>query len=272
MTSAHVLEMPQKLSYSPELYAAVNGTLYRYFAIVGGIYELAAIVAAGTLAWRSRRERSATWTVAAAVAVTLAFASWLIFVQPVNYAIEHGGSWTALALRWEYGHLAGFVCSLGGLIALAIGTVLEIPVADRTIHVEVSRVIHAAPELLVSRYLDIAGWPRLFPATIRGTRELERHGASTTVDVDHATAGIVKNVVTVTAPDEIVLDELKPSYRARFVNRFEPVADGCRYTVVADVVLRGALRALNWLAPPIARARINRYVIDPMQRAVETRS
>ena len=36
MTSAHVLEMPQKLAYSPELYAAVNTTLYRYFAIVGG--------------------------------------------------------------------------------------------------------------------------------------------------------------------------------------------------------------------------------------------
>ncbi|MGE0869745.1 MAG: SRPBCC family protein [Kofleriaceae bacterium] len=269
MTSAHVLEMPQKLQYTPEMYAAVNGTLYRYFAIVGGAYEIGAIVAVATLAWRARHDRSRYWTAGAAVAVALAFVSWLIFVEPVNYAIARGASWTDLALRWEYGHLAGFVCSLAGLIALAIGVVLEIPVVERTIHVEVSRVIHAPPESLVARYLDIAGWPRLFPATIRGTREIAHHGSSTTVDVDHATAGIVKNVVTVVSPTEIMLDELKPAYRARFINRFEPVPEGCCYTVVADVVLRGALRALNWLAPSIARSRIKRYVIAPMQKAVE---
>jgi hypothetical protein len=34
MTSAHVLEM----HYEAELYSAVNTTLYRYFAVVGGVY------------------------------------------------------------------------------------------------------------------------------------------------------------------------------------------------------------------------------------------
>jgi hypothetical protein len=38
MTSAHVLEMPQKMHYEAELYSAVNTTLYRYFAVVGGVY------------------------------------------------------------------------------------------------------------------------------------------------------------------------------------------------------------------------------------------
>ena len=36
MESAHVLELPQKMQYDAQMYAAVNTTLYRYFAIVGG--------------------------------------------------------------------------------------------------------------------------------------------------------------------------------------------------------------------------------------------
>ena len=39
MTSAHVLELPQKMAYPPDLYAAVNTTLYRYFATVGAVWE-----------------------------------------------------------------------------------------------------------------------------------------------------------------------------------------------------------------------------------------
>ena len=34
MTSAHVLELPQKMTYTAEMYAAVNTTLYRYFALL----------------------------------------------------------------------------------------------------------------------------------------------------------------------------------------------------------------------------------------------
>jgi len=39
MTSAHVLEMSQKMAYCAELYSAVNTTLYRYFSIVGAFAE-----------------------------------------------------------------------------------------------------------------------------------------------------------------------------------------------------------------------------------------
>jgi hypothetical protein len=54
MTSAHVLELPQKMRLAPAFYAAVNGTLYRWFAIVGGIYTAAAILAAWALWWSAR--------------------------------------------------------------------------------------------------------------------------------------------------------------------------------------------------------------------------
>ncbi len=120
MTSAHVLEMPQKLAYDLELYTAVNSTLYRYFAIVGGPYQIAAIVASVTLAWRARRAPAATPTLVAAIAIVLAFVSWLLLVQPVNAAIADGASWSGLRLRWEVGHAVGFVLSLAGFVALAI--------------------------------------------------------------------------------------------------------------------------------------------------------
>lgn len=50
MESAHVLELPQKMQYDAQMYTAVNGTLYRYFAIVGGTYQLDSIIAAAI--WR----------------------------------------------------------------------------------------------------------------------------------------------------------------------------------------------------------------------------
>ncbi|HEU4610958.1 MAG TPA: SRPBCC family protein [Kofleriaceae bacterium] len=265
MTSAHVLEMPQKLSYDLALYTAVNRTLYRYFAIVGGSYQILAIVAVCTLAWRARKSRTATWTLAAAIGITLAFVSWLLLVQPVNAAVAEGAGWSGLRLRWEVGHLVGFILSLLGFSALAIATVLQIDDVARPVHVEATRTIDAPADRLMALYLDVEHWPQLFPATIRGTHVVSRDGRVTTVDVDHATAGTVRNVVTVTGPHEITLDEDKPRYHARFVNRFDPVPGGCRYTVTADIALHGALRALRWLVRPIARRQIRRFVIEPMQ-------
>ncbi len=128
MTSAHVLEMPRKLSYDLDLYTRVNGSLYLYFAVVGGAYQILSIIAVGTLAWRVRHERHGRWTIAAANALALSFVSWLLLVEPVNLAIGDGATWTnALRLRWELGHLVGFVLSLGGFVLLIVGTLGEIP-------------------------------------------------------------------------------------------------------------------------------------------------
>lgn len=58
MTSAHVLELPQKMEYGPDLYSAVNTTMYRYFAIVGGAYTMGAIAAAAVPSvWQALRGR-----------------------------------------------------------------------------------------------------------------------------------------------------------------------------------------------------------------------
>lgn len=137
MESAHVLELPQKLQYDAQLYAAVNTTLYRYFAIVGGAYQLGSIVAAAVLAWLVRqRGRSFGWTLAGALCLLAAFGVWLAVVAPVNAEVAEALSsapesvpmlWMRLRQRWEYGHAAGFVIQLAGLGALLWSVLLDIP-------------------------------------------------------------------------------------------------------------------------------------------------
>lgn len=159
MTSAHVLEMPQKLSYDLDLYTRVNGSLYLYFAIVGGTYQILSIILTATLAWRVRHERSGAWTLVAAACLALAFVSWLIIVEPVNLAIGHGASWEGLRMRWELGHLVGFVLSLAGFAALVVGTLRDLRVERE--------VVSGAPSLPApgSRWRRVRG-----PVSIEGAR------------------------------------------------------------------------------------------------------
>jgi hypothetical protein len=137
MTSAHLLELPQKMQYGPALYTAVNTTLYRYFAIVGGAYQVTSIVAAGVLAFLIRRHAPAYHsTLFAAVCLGLALVSWILLVAPVNSqvaaALQRAPQsvpelWMRLRNRWEYGHATGFVIQLVGFGALVQSLLVEIP-------------------------------------------------------------------------------------------------------------------------------------------------
>jgi hypothetical protein len=89
MESAHVLELPQKMRYDARMHAAVNSTLYRWFAYVGGAYQVASIVAAVALMVLVRsRGASFGWTLAGAALLVLAFVVWLAVVQPVNVEVS----------------------------------------------------------------------------------------------------------------------------------------------------------------------------------------
>jgi hypothetical protein len=137
LTSAHVLEMPQKMAYGPELYSAVNTTLYRYFAIVGGFYTVFSVMAAFVLAYLVRKHRPAfQWTLAGALCLLLAFVSWLVLVAPVNAEVADAMSsapesvpalWMRLRNRWEYGHAIGFLITLAGFSLLVISVLVETP-------------------------------------------------------------------------------------------------------------------------------------------------
>ena len=127
MEAAHVLELPQKMHYTPELYAAVNSTMYRYFALVGGPLTILTFVTGAALVVALRNHPGFRWTLAGVLAYFIAFGVWLAVVEPVNRTVAAAfagdpGSlprlWTTARARWEYGHAAGFVLELFGLASL----------------------------------------------------------------------------------------------------------------------------------------------------------
>ena len=138
------------------------------------------------------------------------------------------------------------------------------------VHAVASQLIRAAPERVRAIYQDYGHWPDIFPATIRGTRLLRENDTTKAIEVDHASAGRVLNLMTVVAPNEIRLEEFKPHYDARFTNRFEGDAQGTRYTVVADIQLKGVLGLFAPLARPIIRRRLARFVLQPLKAIAET--
>jgi hypothetical protein len=137
MESAHLLELPQKMHYDAQMYSAVNTTLYRYFAIVGGVYQVGSIVAAAILAFLVRKRRpSFEWTLAGALCLLLAFGIWLTIVAPVNGEVTKAlgtapasvpAIWMRLRNQWEYGHAAGFVVQLIGVCMLLLSVLVETP-------------------------------------------------------------------------------------------------------------------------------------------------
>jgi len=281
LTSAHVLELPQKLRYPADLYAAVNGTLYRYFAIVGGIYTLAAIVSACVLVWLVRRRHPAfEWAALGALFSILSFVSWLVLVRPVNAEVARAYAssssslpelWAKLQHRWEYGHLTGFVLELIGFSSLVVSSVIETTEeAPKTsaVHATVAGIIRAPRERVVGLYTDFRGWPRVFGRTIRGVRLLDEQGAKRIIEVDHV-EGRVLNMMSIAAPNEIELEEWKRLYDARFTNRFESVPEGTRYSLVGEIRLKGAIAALAPIAKPIIRARMRRFVLEPLKEMAE---
>lgn len=142
MTSAHVLEMPQKMQYDAQLYSAVNTTMYRYFAIVGGVYSMGSIATAVVLTFLLRRHRRAfRWALAGALLWVLWFASWLTLVAPANAqvaaALQSSPAtvpelWTRLRPRWEYGHAIGFGLQLLGFCAVVIAALGDLRARDVT--------------------------------------------------------------------------------------------------------------------------------------------
>ena len=136
------------------------------------------------------------------------------------------------------------------------------------IHTVVSTEIASTPERLAALYADYEGWPLLFPATIRGVRLLSDDGQHKTIEVDHITEGKVINILMVVSLCEIQLEEFKPSFNARFINRFEAAGKGTRYSIAADVQLKGTVCMLGPLLRPIVRSRLKKLVLEPMRAAV----
>jgi hypothetical protein len=133
-TAAHVLELPQKMRWDVDLYTRVNGSLYKYFGLVGGPVLASSVLAAIVHAAASRRRRAAfRWALAGAGLMVGSFASFLAIVQPVNAEVAAAAPadrpevWTRLRDRWEYGHATGFALHLLGFGAVVAAAVAETP-------------------------------------------------------------------------------------------------------------------------------------------------
>jgi hypothetical protein len=137
------------------------------------------------------------------------------------------------------------------------------------VRVREALTIRAAPEKVAALYLDYEHWPRLFPATIRGVRLVRERAGEITVEVDHRTEGGVVNIIRPESATVIALHELKPRFSATFINRFDASAAGTRYTVDADVRLRGIYALVAPFIGGIIRRRIRELVLEPMRAAAE---
>lgn len=130
LSFAHVLEMPQKLTWDATLWVTVEHSLYRYFGVVGGPLEVAAVVTAVVLAVLSaRRGLPADGSRVAAVLFVLGLAEWAAVVQTTNVQI---GQWSVGAVpadwarwrdQWEWGHAGHFSLWLAGFVVLLVGSV-----------------------------------------------------------------------------------------------------------------------------------------------------
>jgi hypothetical protein len=67
----------------------------------------------------------------------------------------------------------------------------------------------------------------------------------------------------------IELEEYKNRFDGHFEYRFEPVREGTRFTIVADITLKGFYKCLESILRPYVRQQLRHFVIDPMKQAME---
>jgi hypothetical protein len=134
LTFAHVLELPQRLRYDAELWFALTrpNALYRYFGVVGGPIEVAAVLGTIMLAVVLRHQRSSNHlAAAAAVFHSAALAAWVTIVAPANAAMGEWGSrgippdWQTWQIRWESGHALSFGLLSVGFCVLVVAMLRE---------------------------------------------------------------------------------------------------------------------------------------------------
>jgi hypothetical protein len=135
---------------------------------------------------------------------------------------------------------------------------------------EVSSVVRAPRETVLDVYADYGSWPHLFP-TIAAVRLVGREGPKLVLEVDHV-EGKVSNELVVRAPDQLELWEQKRRYNARFLNCFEIVPDGTRFTVRGEIHLKGWARLLQPFLQGYVRRQMRQLQLEPVKAEAEARA
>lgn len=77
------------------------------------------------------------------------------------------------------------------------------------------------------------------------------------------------NILTAVSAEEIRLEEFKKRYDAVFLNRFEAVPEGTRYTLVGDISLKGLYRLLAPFLKGYIRKQMSKWVLEPVKTRAE---
>ena len=135
------------------------------------------------------------------------------------------------------------------------------------ISVSVSQTIDAPRDAVMALYADYRNWGSIFPL-IRGVRLVGQGGGRTILDVEHV-EGHVPNVLRKISLDSIELWEDRRKFTGTFLNTFQAVPCGTKYTVLARIRLKGVYRLLTPFVGGLIRARLRRYVMRPLKALAE---
>ncbi|WP_448284862.1 hypothetical protein [Phormidesmis priestleyi] len=134
---AHLLELPRRLKFDQQLWVKVTvfENVYRLFGSVGAVFEISAILAAIVLTVLVRKHRLIFYvTLGGAVLLVLAFASWILFVAPMNAEFAQWltnpvpTNWVRYRDQWEYAHAINAVIKLLALSLLVLSVLVEKPI------------------------------------------------------------------------------------------------------------------------------------------------
>ncbi len=134
LNMAHLLEFPQRMKFDRDLWVRVTvfEGVYKFFGLVGSVFEIGAILTAFVLAFLVRG-RGATFylTLGGAICLALAFGSWLTFVAPANAEFAEWltkpvpPDWSIWRDQWEYAHAINTFIKIAGLSLLVLSVIVE---------------------------------------------------------------------------------------------------------------------------------------------------
>jgi len=140
LSFAHLLELPPRVfHFDARLWVATTTRgLYALFGTVGAVTEIGSILTAIVLTLFVRGRGAAFYlTLAGAILLALALASWAAFVAPVNAelatwtASSFPADWTRYRDQWEYAHAANAVVKITALASLVLSVIVETPGRSR---------------------------------------------------------------------------------------------------------------------------------------------
>lgn len=134
-------------------------------------------------------------------------------------------------------------------------------------HVSVSTHICAPRDRVFAIYANYLNWPTIFP-TIKAVHLVRDEGDAKLLEIDHV-EGRVTNILRLRWPNAIEVDEVKRKYVGTFLNTFEIVPDGTRFSIDADIHLKGWYKLATPFVAEYSRRQLARLVLEPIRSSSE---